>query len=154
MKRLIILVFICMTSLSGMYAQGLPFIRNISSKEYHAHNQNFDIITGEDGTIFVANFEGLLYYDNADWRVIHTPNVTRITSVFRDSKNVVWAGGYNFIGYVTIGNRGELKLYSLRASRFHGEVQWIWERDGQISFLTSESKIFHVNGEEIVFDPK
>ena len=154
MKRLIILVFICMTSLSGIHAQGLPFIRNISSKEYHAHNQNFDIITGEDGTIFVANFEGLLYYDNADWRVIHTPNVTRITSVFRDSKNVVWAGGYNFIGYVTIGNRGELKLYSLRASRFHGEVQWIWERDGQISFLTSESKIFHVNGEEIVFDPK
>ena len=71
------------------WAQGIPFIRNFSATEYKAHNQNFDIITGSDGTVYVANFEGLLYYDNAQWHIIYTPGVTRITSVFRDSRGII-----------------------------------------------------------------
>jgi len=122
------------------WAQGIPFIHNFSATDYHAHNQNFDIITGADGTVYVANFEGLLYYDNAQWRIIHTPGVTRITSVFRDSHGTIWTGGYNYIGYIKTDERGRLGLHSIDCQRaFLGEVQWIWEKEGHI-YCTSPKK--------------
>ena len=127
------------------WAQGIPFIHNFSATDYHAHNQNFDIITGADGTVYVANFEGLLYYDNAQWRIIHTPGVTRITSVFRDSHGTIWTGGYNYIGYIKTDERGRLGLHSIDCQRaFLGEVQWIWEKEGHIFFKVSDDKIYSV----------
>ena len=116
-----------MTGIIGVQAQGIPFFYNYPASEYKGHNQNFDIITGADGTIYVANFEGLLYFDNSSWRMIHTPGITRITAVFRDSKNTIWTGGYNYIGYLATGDKGELQLHGLQNSTIQGEVQWIWE---------------------------
>ena len=68
-------------------AQGLPKIRNFTAAEYGGHNRNFDIEIGEDGTIYVANFDGLLYYDRTRWRIIHTPELRRVTVVYRDDNN-------------------------------------------------------------------
>ena len=51
-------LFTCLPLASA--AQGLPLIRNYTAAEYGAHNRNFDVEIGEDGTVFVANFEGLL----------------------------------------------------------------------------------------------
>ena len=62
-------------------AQGLPLIRNYTAAEYGGHNRNYDIEIGEDGTVFVANFEGLLYYDRARWRMIHAPELRRVTVI-------------------------------------------------------------------------
>ena len=78
-------------------AQGLPLIRNYTVAEYGGHNLCYDIEIGEDGTVFVANFEGLLYYDRSRWRIIHAPDISRVTVVYRDSKHTIWVGGYNFL---------------------------------------------------------
>ena len=115
---------------------------------------NFDIISGADGTIYVANFEGLLYYDNCVWHMIHTPGITRITAVFRDSKNVIWTGGYNYIGYLETNARGQLQLHSLKNTSIQGEVDWIWEKEGTVFFLTSSNQIYRVEGESAKVDPK
>ena len=115
---------------------------------------NFDIISGADGTIYVANFEGLLYYDNCVWHMIHTPGITRITAVFRDSKNVIWTGGYNYIGYLETNARGQLQLHSLQNTSIQGEVDWIWEKEGTVFFLTSSNQIYRVEGESAKVDPK
>ena len=80
-------------SLFTSSAQGLPQIRNFTAMEYGGHNRNYDIEIGDDGTVYVANFEGLLYYDRAQWRIIHTSTNRRITVVYRDSKNTIWVGG-------------------------------------------------------------
>ncbi len=126
-------------------SQGIPYIRNFTATEYHAHNQNFDIITGDDGTVYVANFEGLLYFNNTQWNIIHTPGVTRITAVFRDSQNTIWTGGYNYIGYVKHDKRGVLQLQHLDEKHvFQGEVQWIWEDNGKIFFKVSDDKIYTI----------
>ncbi len=111
------------------WSQGIPFFRNYASTEYMAHNQNFDIVTATDGTIFVANFEGLLYYDQASWRIIHTPGINRVTSLFRDSKGTLWAGGYNYIGHITVSENGILGLQPVGEQQhgIHGEVTSIWE---------------------------
>jgi len=131
-------------------AQGIPFLRNYTAAEYGAHNRNFDIITTEDGLVFVANFEGLLYYDKAQWHILHTPGVQRLTAVFRDASNRVWTGGYNYMGYVAVNENGGFGLHALKFDEKHplnGEVTWIWEKDGEIQLLTSDKKIYRVKGE-------
>ena len=106
MKRIVICCIAalccCMT-----YAQGIPFLHNFRSNDYHAHNRNFDVVTDQNGTVYFANFEGLLYYNNVEWRILHNPGITRITVLFIDKHNVVWAGGYNFFGRIAKKSNGE-----------------------------------------------
>ena len=128
MRRLLIMTVLLAWS---VIMTAIPFIRNYPATVYHAHNQNFDIITGEDGTVYVANFEGLLYYDNASWHIIYTPGVTRITTVFRDTEGTIWTGGYNYIGFLESDSRGTLHLHTIDDNKnVHGEVLWIWEKQG------------------------
>jgi len=154
MKRLLSITLCLLTALMTS-AQGIPYIRNISATEYKAHNQNFDIITGHDGTVYIANFEGLLYYDYANWNIIHTPGVTRITAVFCDSKGTIWTGGYNYLGYTVHDNNGRLMLHDIKlGSEFRGEVEWIWETNGQIYFRVSGNLIYMVKDDKIVSAPQ
>ncbi len=153
MKRLLVFILIAWGISGDMMPQGVPFIRNFTAEEYGAQNQNFDIMTSSDGTIFVANFEGLLYYDHAQWRIIHTPGVTRMTALFRSSKDVIWTGGFNYLGYIHKDDRGCLVLHSIDASSFHGEVKWIWEEHHDIFFLTSSNDIYMVEGNTCKYMP-
>ena len=144
MRTLLLSILFTLLASTG-WSQGIPFIRNYTATEYGGHNQNFDIMTGNDGTVYVANFEGLLYYDHAEWHMLHTPGVTRITALFRDSKGTIWTGGYNYIGYVEIAANGCPTLHSIVNNKtFHGEVQWIWERDGNLFFLVSDKEIYTI----------
>ena len=153
MRTLLLSILFTLLASTG-WSQGIPFIRNYSATEYGGNNQNFDIMTGKDGIVYVANFEGLLYYDNCVWHMIHTPGITRITAVFRDSKNVIWTGGYNYIGYLETNARGQLQLHSLKNTSIQGEVDWIWEKEGTVFFLTSSNQIYRVTGESAKVDPK
>ena len=111
MRTLLLSILFTLLASTG-WSQGIPFIRNYSATEYGGNNQNFDIMTGKDGIVYVANFEGLLYYDHAEWHMLHTPGVTRITALFRDSKGTIWTGGYNYIGYIEISANGSPMLHS------------------------------------------
>ena len=151
MRTLLLSILLTLLASTG-WSQGIPFIRNYTATEYGGHNQNFDIMTGDDGTVYVANFEGLLYYDHAEWHMLHTPGVTRITALFRDSKGTIWTGGYNYIGYVEIAANGCPTLHSIVNNKtFHGEVQWIWERDGNLFFLVSDKEIYTIINNHVVW---
>ena len=151
MRTLLLSILLTLLASTG-WSQGIPFIRNYTATEYGGHNQNFDIMTGDDGTVYVANFEGLLYYDHAEWHMLHTPGVTRITALFRDSKCTIWTGGYNYIGYVEIAANGCPTLHSIVNNKtFHGEVQWIWERDGNLFFLVSDKEIYTIINNNVVW---
>ena len=133
-------------------AQGIPYLRNYTATEYKGHNQNFDVIAADDGTLYAANFEGLLYYDNAEWRIIHTPGISRITAVFQDSKGRMWTGGYNYFGYLKVDEHGNLQMYPCTAKHaFQGEVQWIFEQEGTIYFLASDKEVYAVRNDSYVW---
>ena len=142
---------------SLLCAQGIPLIRNYTASEYGGHNRNYDIETGEDGTVFIANFEGLLYYDRAQWRIIHSPNISRVTVVYRDSKNTIWVGGYNFFARLEHRPNGELFLRQIAANgQFKGEVMEIFEDDsghqtagGALHFVASDNNIYEVRGDSV-----
>lgn len=133
-KRLFIL-FALLTASTYSFTQGIPFLRNFSAEEYQAHNRNFDITTDDKGFVYVANFEGLLYYDQAEWRIIHTPNITRVTTLYRDRKGTIWAGGYNYLGFIESNDKGELMLHNaVKKGNFQGVVTRIWENGNQMVF--------------------
>ena len=134
------------------YAQGLPLIRNYTAAEYGAHNRNYDIEIGADGTVFVANFEGLLYYDRAQWRLIHTPENRRVTVVYRASDDRLWVGGYNFFALLQRKANGELTMQRVgKVGTFTGEVMEIYEKDGAVELVASNNIIYEVRGGDLVF---
>ena len=126
-------------------SQGLPLIRNYTAAEYGGHNRNYDIEIGEDGTVFVANFEGLLYYDRARWRMIHAPELRRVTVVFRDSMGTLWVGGFNFIARLQKRPNGELYLQQINGKdTFKGEVIEIFEEGASVQFVVSDNNIYEI----------
>ncbi|MBP5339428.1 MAG: hypothetical protein J6Z14_09055 [Prevotella sp.] len=127
-------------------AQGIPHIRNYTAAEYGGHNRSYDIETGEDGSVFVANFEGLLYYDRSQWRILYTPDISRVTVVYRDSKNTVWVGGFNFFARLECRANGELFMQPIGQGLFEGEVAEIFEDDGTLQFVASDNNIYKVVG--------
>ena len=137
---------------SLLHAQGLPLIRNYTAAEYGAHNRNFDIEVGVDGTVFVANFEGLLYYDRAQWRMIHTSENRRVTVVYRASDDRIWVGGYNFFALLQQKANGELTMQRVgKVGMFTGEVMEIYEKDGTVELVASDNNIYEVRGGDLVF---
>ena len=136
----IFVLFIAMGALHLKAAVGHPFFVNFMPAEYGAHNRNFDILSDDKGRVFVANFEGLLCYDQSQWKVIHTPGVFRITRIFKASNGRIWVGGYNVFGYLTSSKNGELQLktiFSRDNKGFIGEVIDIKEENGKIGIETS-----------------
>ena len=154
-KRIVLIVLLQLCAVANcslftihyslLHAQGLPLIRNFTAAEYGGHNRNYDIEIGEDGTVFVANFEGLLYYDRAQWRMIHAPELRRVTVVYRDSKNTVWVGGYNFISRLLKRANGELYLQPFGGKdTFKGEVMEIFEENGSLQFVVNDNNIYEI----------
>ena len=149
MKRSEILFFVlCMLSVGCLAASysGMPFIRNFLASEYHAHNRNSDIENGKDGMLFVANFEGLLYYDQASWNIVRTDKMARLTTLATDSQGKVWAGGYNYIGSVEVAPNGSIFLQPIaKSDSLQWEVRRIWEENGHVMFLTSSHHVYAVD---------
>lgn len=150
MKRWVLGIWCCMWYAAVSMGQGIPFIRNFTPAEYHGNSMNFDVEIGDDGTVYVANFEGVLYYDNVEWRIIHTPDINRVTVVYKDHEGTVWVGGYNYFGRIATKANGQLALQRVGSpSVFRGEVQEIWEQDGAPTFLVNNGYIYKVKDNQV-----
>jgi signal transduction histidine kinase/ligand-binding sensor domain-containing protein len=143
-------------SLLTSFSQGIPFLKNYMATDYHAHSSNFDVEIGEDGFVYFANFEGLMYYDRAEWHIIHTPGITRVTVVYCDKNDVVWAGGYNYFGRIQRKANGELYLQQVGdAGLFRGEVLEIYEnKSGELNFVVNDGNVYQVDGEKVSIKAK
>ncbi len=136
---------------STVHAQGLPLIRNYTAEEYGGHNRNFDIEIGKDGTVYVANFAGLLYYDRAQWRMLYTPGINRVTVVYRASDDRVWVGSYNFLGRLEKTPNGSLTIRQVgRTGQFKGEVVEIFETEGKLMFVAGDNGIYEIGPDDQV----
>lgn len=152
----IVTIIICMVVFpSLLVAQGLPAIRNYTATEYGAHNHNYDITVGDDGMVFVANFEGLLYYDRAEWHIIHTEGINRLTVVYRAENSDIWVGGYNYLARVQRKENGQLYLERIgKSDLFNGEVMEIYEDNGCLFFLAGDGNLFEVNNGQVFLKRK
>jgi len=114
---------------------------------------NFDIKAGENGSVFIANFEGLLYYNNAEWCILHTSGLERTTVTYSDKDGIIWVGGYNYFGKIDKKSNGELYLHRIsEPNLFRGEVLEIWEKDDELRFIVNDGKYFKVKNDTIIFE--
>ncbi len=130
---------------------GKPFFRNWSAMEYGGHNRNFDIVCDTTGRVFVANFEGLAIYDGTGWEILHTPGISRVTSLLAATDGKIYFGGSNLLGFVTPG--GNTASYIADDTdikiRF-GEISNIYETDGTICFANTSGQSWTVKDGSVV----
>ena len=128
--------------------EGMPFFRNYTAQEYQAHNRNFDVVCDSSGVVYFANFEGIIYYNGAEWHKILTPGISRITRLHIDRRNRIWAGGHNYIGEIVASPKGAPQLRSYISDQETylkgvqiGEVTRIEERGETLLFDTQNYQV-------------
>ena len=119
MKRYIYILLLLLLSLPTMGSRqvGVPFFTNVSARQYNAHNRNFDILCDRHGHTFVANFEGLLVYDNVKWHTVHTPGISRVTRVRMQPDGKVWFSGINVKGYVESVDGDSIRVVYVKSDK-------------------------------------
>ena len=151
-KVIAIIACLCLSYLSAEASDGCPYVRNFMSDEYGGHNRNFDIIADDKGNVFVANFEGLMYYDGVEFRVLHTPGISRLTKLLRGSDGRIWFGGYNVFGYVAAGKGGRLSLRTVIAEASDkkiGEVTALSQKKDGVLIETLSGNTFLYDGKNL-----
>ena len=153
----IITVFLCafLYVAAPAFGQGHPVVKNFNENDYKANNRNFDIAVDTLGIVWTANFEGLLYYDNAQWRILRAPGLARITSVFCDGNGTIWVGGYNFVGRVGITENGMPELIRTAGKKlYEGEVEAFWQDSTGVKFVTGKGNLCRIENDSAVLVKK
>ena len=92
---------------------GRPAIRNYTPKEYGAVPQNWAIIQDRRGVMYFGNWNGVLEYDGATWRLISTPNKSGVRSFALDANGRIYVGAVGDLGYLAPDSLGQLQFVSL-----------------------------------------
>ncbi|RNL54743.1 ligand-binding sensor domain-containing protein [Pedobacter jejuensis] len=113
-KFLLVLVFF-IASFSS-YAQdllGIPQVVNYNNEQYNGGVQNWDVQQDKNGILYFGNNEGLLTFNGRFWNLYRLPNFTSVRSLGIDSKNRIYVGAQDEIGYFFPDDNGILKYHSL-----------------------------------------
>ena len=136
------------SAVAGAQNYGVAFYHNFKASEYGGHNRSFDIECDSLGHVYVANFEGLLIYDGVNWRMIHTPGISRITNLYKAHDGRIWVGGCNVFGVcnptadsVEVRFLHGDKIPNKNKTRF-GEIELMYERNGEIHFITDDDMAY------------
>lgn len=138
MHKFISIVFVFLFAANYSIAQELPPIINYATNDYLAGNQNWNIAQGDKNIIYVANNNGLLQYNGAQWKLYPTPNGSIVRSV-KCVANRVYTGFYMDFGYWEPDAKGILNYTSIvKESGLNvQEDEQFWEifvEDGYVLF--------------------
>ncbi len=93
---------------SGVNEAGIPFITNISPKEYNANGQNWAAVQDSNGLIYFANSGGvILQYDGARWASIPVGNGSIVRDVQLAPSGKLFVGMQNEFGYLESDENGQ-----------------------------------------------
>ena len=126
--------------------KGLLPLRNYSSLEYGARPQNWALVRGHRGLMYIGNNEGILEYDGIKWRLISTPNGETVRSLAIDTAGKIYAGTQGDFGFLSPDSVGKLKFRSLlhklqKKDREFGDV-WRTLVTGEGIYFQSSDIIF------------
>ena len=165
------LLALCLTSAGAAAAQparapapgaqsetGRPFIRNYRPAEVGGDSQNWAIVQDKRGVIYVGSTAGVLEFDGAEWRLIHTPSYDTVRSLAIDDSGRIFVGAYGEIGYLEADNTGQMQYVSLLGHVPQDARQFddVWRTfvTGDGVFFQTEQRIFRwAHGEIRVWTP-
>lgn len=130
-----------------------PIITNYALGAYSpdAGVQNWDVVQGLNGEIFIGNNRGLFVFDGYNWRNTAIPSNMVIRSLMVDGERI-YIGSYEEFGYFTTSDIGSYVYHSLSKSvnkHFsNGEVWSITKYNNKVYFQTFNS-LFVYDGRSI-----
>lgn len=138
---------------------GTPFIDNYPKEEYKAATQNWDIHQDTRGNLFIANNDGLLQFDGAEWKLFPLPKKSIVRSVYCDEKANIYVGGQDEFGYFGPDTLGQFIYHDLKpiidSSHYYFEDVWSIVKSGNRIFFNSKNKIYIIEeGKTKIYDPK
>ncbi|WP_147676959.1 triple tyrosine motif-containing protein [Algibacter pacificus] len=128
-------------------AQELPPIVKFTTDHYSAGNQNWMISQDENQNIYVANNDGLLVYNGAEWQTYPSPNKSIIRAV-NVIGNKIYTGCYADFGFWKKNTFNTLTYTSLtkklESTTFKDDHVWnIIEHNEWVIFQTSKALYFY-----------
>jgi len=148
----LLLLFVQLPAQNFSRLRGLPFVKNYSSQEYDAHEQNFAVLQNKQGVMYFANFLGILEFDGTVWHKIPTSSGMRVLSLAMDSAGTIYAGGLYDFGYLTKKPDGKTVFRSLTnlipEKEDIGEILSTHCINNQVYFL-SENNMYIYDGDAI-----
>ncbi|MDP2089427.1 MAG: LuxR C-terminal-related transcriptional regulator [Flavobacteriaceae bacterium] len=102
-------------SVNNSFSQALPPIEKYTPESYAGGNQNWMVSQALNKYIYVANNEGLLEFNGAEWKIYPSPNKTIVRSV-NVIGSKIYTGSYMEFGSWEHNEKGILEYTSLSAS--------------------------------------
>ena len=154
---LILIIFSFLHVFSNTYNIGTPFVRNFQRSEYLGGSQTWDIQQGVNGMMYFANNDGLLEFDGTNWSKYKLPNSSILRSIEKGPDNILFAGGYDELGYFEIGEMGGAQFHSLLSllpeeNRDFGDVWKIYIHPDGVFFQTYYQLFIYKNDKFTVID--
>ncbi|HND78533.1 MAG TPA: ATP-binding protein, partial [bacterium] len=144
--------------LHALYAQneeGLIPTQYYSTSQFFAHNQNWAVTQDQQtGLIYAGNNVGILEFDGATWRIIHTANRTMVRSLAYDPVgHRVLVGAQGEFGYLKPDSVGIMRYESLSAvlpeeARRFVNVWRIWVTN-RGTFFQTNTEVFILQNETL-----
>src|SRR5947208_2876770 len=100
------------SSILGYSQKGNYFIHNYLPAQYNASDQNRGILQDMYGRIFVANNDGLLINNGAEWDKIQLPFIC--LSIGKDESDDIFVAGDGDFGKLIVVKNGNFKFQSLK----------------------------------------
>ncbi len=151
MKHFYVLIYIFISTCTGLYAQnpiGVPEISTYETFDYKGGDQNWDIDQDNQGIMYFANNEGLLTFDGRHWKLHPLPHKTIVRSIKISTDGKIYVGAQDEIGYFIPEKNGNLNFVSLKnlipeKERDFSDIWDITIIKNEIFFRTTD-KIFHL----------
>ena len=131
-----------------------PSILTYSTKDYNAHQANYDAFFDEQGLLYVANAYGILTYDGDSWKKTEMAVSNSPISLCLSADHKLYFGANNDLGYAEADAKGTLQYHSLThllPDSFRKSIGWVHhcaEYKGKIYFA-AEYALYVFNGKTL-----
>lgn len=92
---------------------GVPQITNYEPSDYDFDNNNFSVLSGQEGRMYFGNYDGVLIYDGTTWSKITLPNGAPVYGLAQTKDGRIYVGSTNEMGYLEPNKKGDLIYHSL-----------------------------------------
>lgn len=150
--RSVFFMFLWFSAIS-LSAQDIPFVPLVynynAAEMQNAGNQNWSIVQGADGVIYIGNNSGLISFDGANWHLHKLPNGLSVKSVFVDESQgseKIYVGSYEEFGYFMRDKANQLEYHSLKPFvkdyLFQNDEIWTIKKQDETIYFQSFSSYF------------
>ena len=100
----------------GRGESGRPFVTYYGPEEYEAAAQVFSIAQDKRGVLYFGHGGGLLEFDGATWRPVHTPGRVIVRALTSDPNGRIYLGTVGDFGYLAPDGNGQSHFVSMLES--------------------------------------